>query len=105
MLKNKEISSVELVKAYLARIEVLSKAGPGLNVVTQLNPNVLEEAKTADRERRKGKVLGPDAGVPILLKDIVDATPMYTSAGDWALRESFPEKRTPVWPRCCASTA
>jgi amidase len=28
--------------------------------------------------------------VPILLKDIIDATPMYTSAGDWALRESFP---------------
>jgi Asp-tRNA(Asn)/Glu-tRNA(Gln) amidotransferase A subunit family amidase len=96
MLESKEITSVELVKAYLARIEALSKAGPGLNVVTQLNPNVLEEAKTADRERRKGKVLGPDAGVPILLKDIIDATPMYTSAGDWALRESFPEKDSGV---------
>ena len=29
-------------------------------------------------------------GLPILLKDIIDATPMYTSAGDWALRNSFP---------------
>ena len=35
-------------------------------------------------------------GVPILLKDIIDATPMYTSAGDWALRESFPEKDSGV---------
>jgi len=96
MLESKEITSVQLVKAYIARIEALSKAGPGLNVVTQLNPNVLEEAKTADRERRKGTVLGPDAGVPILLKDIIDATPMYTSAGDWALRESFPEKDSGV---------
>lgn len=96
MLESKEITSVELVKAYIARIEALSKAGPGLNVVTQLNPNVLEEAKAADRERRKGKVPGPDAGVPILLKDIIDATPMYTSAGDWALRESFPEKDSGV---------
>lgn len=96
MLESKEITSVQLVKAYIARIEALSKAGPGLNVVTQLNPNVLEEAKTADRERKKGKVLGPDAGVPILLKDIIDATPMYTSAGDWALRESFPEKDSGV---------
>ena len=35
-------------------------------------------------------------GVPILLKDIIDATPMYTTAGDWALRESFPEKDSGV---------
>ena len=34
--------------------------------------------------------------MPILLKDIIDATPMYTSAGDWALRESFPEKDSGV---------
>ena len=65
-------------------------------MVTQLNPNVLDEARKADKERRAGKSLGPDAGVPILLKDIIDATPMYTSAGDWALRESFPEKDSGV---------
>ena len=35
-------------------------------------------------------------GVPIVLKDIIDATPMYTTAGDWALRESFPEKDSGV---------
>ena len=35
-------------------------------------------------------------GLPILLKDIIDATPMYTTAGDWALRESFPEKDSGV---------
>lgn len=90
MLQKNEITSVELVKDYIARIEAINKSGPGLNVVTQLNPNVLAEAKQADRERRQGKSLGPEAGIPILLKDIIDATPMYTSAGDWALRESFP---------------
>jgi amidase len=96
MLKSGELTSVELVKAYKARIEAINKSGPGLNVVTQLNPNVLEEAKKADKERKAGKSLGPDAGVPILVKDIIDATPMYTSAGDWALRESFPEKDSGV---------
>ena len=35
-------------------------------------------------------------GVPIGLKDIIDATPMYTTAGDWALREFFPEKDSGV---------
>ncbi|HEX3909190.1 MAG TPA: amidase family protein [Solirubrobacteraceae bacterium] len=96
LLQEGQVTSVELVKAYEARIEALNKSGPGLNIVTQLNPNVLLEAKAADKERKKGKSLGPDAGVPILLKDIIDATPMYTSAGDWALRETFPEKDSGV---------
>ena len=96
MLQNGEVTSVELVKDYLARIAALNKSGPGLNAVTQINPDVMEEAKAADRERRKHQNLGPVMGVPILLKDIIDATPMYTSAGDWALRESFPEKDSGV---------
>ena len=96
MLEEGKVTSVELVKDYEARIAALNKAGPGLNAVTQLNPDVMEEAKKADRERHEGKVLGPAMGLPILLKDIIDATPMYTSAGDWALRESFPEKDSGV---------
>ncbi len=96
MLEKGEITSVELVKDYYARIAALSKAGAGLNAVTQLNPLALEEAKKTDRERKKGIILGPLMGVPIGLKDIIDATPMYTSAGDWALRESFPEKDSGV---------
>ncbi|HTZ85514.1 MAG TPA: amidase family protein [Solirubrobacteraceae bacterium] len=96
LLQSGEINSVQLVKAYEARIEAINKSGPGLNVVTQLNPNVLAEAKAADAERRKGKSKGPVAGVPILLKDIIDAKPMYTTAGDWALKETFPEKDSGV---------
>jgi Asp-tRNA(Asn)/Glu-tRNA(Gln) amidotransferase A subunit family amidase len=96
MLEDGQITSVQLVKDYYARIAALSKAGAGLNVVTQLNPLALEEARKADEDRRKGIKLGPAMGVPILLKDIIDATPMYTTAGDWALRESFPEKDSGV---------
>ena len=38
MLEKGQITSVELVKDYYARIAALNKAGPGLNAVTQLNP-------------------------------------------------------------------
>ena len=96
MFQEDRVSSVELVEAYLARIQALNKAGPGINAVTQINPDVFIEAEKADRERAEGKDLGPAMGLPILLKDIIDATPMYTSAGDWALRESFPEKDSGV---------
>ena len=96
MFQDRQVSAVELVKAYLARIQALNKAGPAINAVTQINPDVYAEAEKADRERSEGKDLGPAMGLPILLKDIIDATPMYTSAGDWALRESFPEKDSGV---------
>ncbi len=91
MLRSGELTSVELVKDYEARIDAINKAGPGLNAVTQINPDVMKEAKKADKELANHEYLGPAEGLPILLKDIIDATPMYTSAGDWALRESFPE--------------
>jgi amidase len=90
MLQSGQITSVQLVRAYLARIAALNKSGPGLNAVTQINPEALQEAADADHERAMGIDLGPAMGLPILLKDIIDATPMYTSAGDWALRDSHP---------------
>ena len=34
---------------------------------------------------------GPAHGLPILLKDLIDAKGMYTSAGNYSLRDSFPE--------------
>jgi amidase len=90
MLQSGQVTSVQLVRAYLTRIAALNKAGPGLNAVTQINPEALQQAADSDYARAHGKDLGPAMGLPILLKDIIDATPMYTSAGDWALRNSFP---------------
>src|ERR1700744_6206353 len=82
MLKSGQVTSVQLVRAYLARIAALNKAGPGLNAVTQINPDALADAAESDWERSQGIDLGPAMGLPILLKDIIDPTPMYTSAGD-----------------------
>jgi Asp-tRNA(Asn)/Glu-tRNA(Gln) amidotransferase A subunit family amidase len=96
MLKSGEITSVDLTKLYLERIDALNKAGAGLNAVTQINEYAIAEAEKADRERAEGIDLGPAMGLPILLKDIIDAKGMYTSAGDWALRDSYPEKDSGV---------
>jgi len=96
MLEAGEITSVELTEDYLERIEALNKAGPGLNAVTQINKYALAEAAKSDEERALGIDLGPAMGLPILLKDIIDAKGMYTSAGDWALKDSYPEKDSGV---------
>jgi amidase len=96
MLATGEVTSVELTTDYLERIDALNKAGAGLNAVTQINREAIAEAEKADTERAMGMDLGPAMGLPILLKDIIDAKGMYTSAGDWALRASYPEKDSGV---------
>ena len=90
MMETGELTSVELTRQYIARIAALNKRGPGLNAVTQLNSQALQDAAKLDYERKHGQVRGPAHGLPILLKDLIDAVGMYTSAGNYSLRNSFP---------------
>jgi len=91
LMESGRLTSVELVKAYIKRIEALNKRGPGLNAVTQLNPEALEEARRLDQERKRGLVRSPVHGMPVLLKDLIDVKGMYTSNGNYSLRESYPQ--------------
>ncbi len=90
MMQAGTLTSVQLVRAYMNRIDALNKEGPGLNAVTQLNPDALKEAAQADQRRASGHLLGPADGLPILMKDLIDVKGMYTSAGNYSLRHSFP---------------
>jgi hypothetical protein len=90
MMQDGELTSVQLTNAYIDRIEALNKSGPGLNAVTQLNPNALKEAAASDKRRAMGYLLGPADGLPILMKDLIDVKGMYTSAGNYSLRNSYP---------------
>ena len=90
MIKAGKITSVELTQLYIDRISALNKSGPGLNAVTQFNKDALVDAAKIDARLKAGENIGPLAGVPILLKDIVDAKGEYTSAGNYSLRNSFP---------------
>lgn len=74
MLRKKEISSVELTKIYLARLQ--KYGGPLLNVVTLLDDVALKQAKRADDDRARGRNLGPLHGIPYGVKDLL-AYPGY----------------------------
>lgn len=87
-----ELSSHALTQAYLDRIAAVDKAGPTLNAIIELNPDALKEADARDAERRAGKVRGPLHGIPVLLKDNIDATPMVNSAGSLALATHRPAR-------------
>ncbi|KAF7440101.1 hypothetical protein PC9H_000445 [Pleurotus ostreatus] len=85
-------TSVDLVKAYFARIEEVNLKGPMLRAVLELNPSALEQAATLDRERKSEGARSPLHGIPILLKDNIATHPsegMNTTAGSFSLLGSI----------------
>jgi amidase len=81
-----KLTSEQLTREYIARIAALDQSGPGVNAVIELNPDAIAMAKNADTLRKKGTVLGPLHGIPVLLKDNIDTgDKMQTTAGSFAL--------------------
>ncbi|KAJ6522781.1 amidase signature enzyme [Mycena vulgaris] len=85
-------SSVDLVKAYFARIEEVNINGPGLRAVIELNPSALKQAEVLDIERGRTGKRSDLHGIPILLKDniaTIAAEGMNTTAGSFSLLGSI----------------
>ncbi|KAJ7844914.1 amidase signature enzyme [Mycena olivaceomarginata] len=81
-------TSVDLVKAYFARIEEVNIKGPGLRAVLELNPSALRQAERLDIERKRTGKRSELHGIPVLLKDniaTIAAEGMNTTAGSFAL--------------------
>jgi len=91
-LQSGALTSHALTQAYLDRIAAIDDAGPSLNAVIELNPQVLQEADARDAARKAGRSAGPLDGIPVLLKDNIDATPMVNSAGSLALANHHPKQ-------------
>ncbi|GHA90598.1 amidase [Lysobacter bugurensis] len=91
-----EVTSGQLTQAYLARIAAIDDAGPRLNAVIEINPDALADAARLDAERKAGRVRGPLHGIPVLIKDNIDAVPMVNSAGSLALASHRPREDAPI---------
>lgn len=92
-------TSVDLVKAYLARIDEVNLKGPKLRAVIETNPRVLVQATALDVERKEKGSRGPLHGIPILLKDNIAtdiSDGMNTTAGSYALLDSVPPRDATV---------
>nr|WP_186354856.1 amidase [Pseudomonas lactis] len=66
-----QTTAVELVQAYLARIDAYDgpQTATALNAVVVRNPEALKEAQASDARRAKGQSLGPLDGIPYTAKD------------------------------------
>ena len=77
-----ELTSVELVRWYLARIESNDDSGPALHAVVTVNPQALDEAAQRDAFfASTGSLVGPLHGVPVLVKDQAESAGIRTTFG------------------------
>ena len=79
-----EITSVALTQQHLDRIaDVDKKVKAFLHIDTD---SALAQAAAVDADRAAGKVLGPLAGVPLALKDVLAQEGVPTTAGSKILQ-------------------
>jgi len=82
-----EIRSEELVRAYLDRAEALKR----LNVFVHLDPErALDQARAVDADRAAGRPVGPLAGVPVAIKDVLCVDGEPTTCGSRMLKDFRP---------------
>lgn len=78
-------SSLAVTQALLERIEAVDHAGPELRAVLAVAPDALEQAEALDRETASCRRRGPLHGVPVLVKDNIEAAGLPGTAGSLAL--------------------
>lgn len=100
-----EVSSVQLVDAYLARIAAYDQQGPALNSIIRLNPRARQEAAALDAERKARGPRGPLHGIPVILKDNYDTADLPTTGGSIALAGTIPPRDAFVVTRLRAAGA
>ncbi|KAK4223318.1 amidase [Podospora fimiseda] len=82
-MANESLTSVQLVRCYLDRVEQTNEY---INSLLEQNPDVLDIAAEMDAERAAGHVRGPLHGIPFTVKDnIASKDKMETTAGSLAL--------------------
>ena len=91
-LKNREISSVELTKAYLDAIEKTSSLGAYIDLQKDY---ALEMAKNSDKKINQG-VAGPLEGIPIGVKDMFCTKDIKTTASSKILENFYPTYESTV---------
>jgi amidase len=101
-LAAKKVTSAAVTQAYIDRIKAFD--GP-LHSVILIAPDALTQAAASDKRRAEGHVLGPLDGVPILIKDNIDAVGMPTTAGSYALVDNMPAADSEVAKRLRAAGA
>src|SRR5215813_8452932 len=92
-IREKHVSSREVVQAHLGRIHTVND---NLNAVTVvLGEQALRAAEAADQALAKGAAIGALHGVPMTIKENVDLANSPTTRGVVALKDVLPPADAP----------
>lgn len=93
-VKSGELSYEDITAFYLDRILEIDKNKNGINSITEVNPNAIEQARYFDKN--KDLANSPIYGIPITLKDNINTKDMPTSAGTYAFRDFIPSEDSEI---------
>jgi aspartyl-tRNA(Asn)/glutamyl-tRNA(Gln) amidotransferase subunit A len=89
-IRERELSPVEVVDAVLNRLERLN---PTLNAFCTAVPELARaDARRIERAIMAGEAIGPLAGVPVAIKDLVLTKGIRTVSGCWAYADFVPDE-------------
>jgi len=93
VMETRQLTSADLTKGYLDRIEARDKGSSGIHAVLALDPSASAGAATLDKARGGGALL---QGAAILIKDNIDTKGVATTAGSIALADNVPAADAPA---------
>lgn len=88
LIRTRQVSPVEVVKAHLDRIAAVD---PKVNAIVTVNEGALEAAKEAEAAIMAGEELGPLHGVPFTVKDSIDTAGVMTQRGSPIFKGRIPD--------------
>jgi amidase len=88
LIKQKELSPVDAVSAFLDRIQTHNSK---YNAFVTLNEHAMEEAKVAEDSIMNGEELGKLHGIPVGIKDLTPTKGILTTYGSPVFKDNIPE--------------
>src|SRR5208283_1653476 len=103
MLRSRQISSAEMVSAFIERIESLNHHVK--SVVTLVEERAAEESDDADRRLAGREDIRPLEGLPITIKDSIETKGIRSTDGMKILEHHIPAEDAPAVARLRAAGA